>query len=273
MASQVDNEMPVHSSSIGLDRSKIKPQKSILKTEKSFMVREKTNITFEKYPTDTSFDIKITDNSLVRSSSNLKNNFLNKDLNINNFVGKLPAITKEYTTWVLNTNFRPPSRNDDYETSGLSTDWSNFTEEVFSKVESNLKNVLLKREKSSKRRCETIENRRKLENYRAFCGEVLEKYDDEIRLDELMKTNKKYNANKPPRLCCGPNNFKLRLADEMANKKCHCFRFIETRQKYQHNEIVHMFDKDKKRIYKLPSLKKKNRKGNYGFDWSSDDEL
>ncbi len=265
MTSQTDHDVAVHTGSIESDRSKLKPQKSILKTEKSFMTaREKTNITFERYASDP---------DLQKQASIGKKNFLVKDLNVSNIVGKLPAIAKEYTAWVLNTNFKVPSSNDDFETTDLKSDWSNFKEEVFSKVESDLKNVLLKREKSSRRRCNKIENRRKSENYNAFCGEMLEKYDEEIQLDELMKMNKKYIAHKAPRLCCGANNYQMRLADEMANRKCHCHRFIETRQKYQQNEIVHMFDKDKRRIYKLPSLMKKKRKGKIDFDWSSDEDL
>ena len=85
-----------------------------------------------------------------------------------------------------------------------------------------------------------------------------------------MRVNKKYMAHRAP-LCCGQNNYQLRLADEMANKKCHCYRFIESRQKYQQNEIVHMFDKDKRKIYKLPSLKKKKIRNKFGLSDDFDD--
>ena len=160
MTSQTDFHK---SASMEQDRSKLKPQKSILKTEKSFITtREKTNITFERYPSDTDLEKQTTTNSLVaRRTPSGKKNFLIKDLNVSNIVGigKLPAIAKEYTAWVLNTNFKPPSYTDDFETSDLNTDWSNFKEEVFSKVESDL-NRMLKREKSSRRRCDKIENRR-----------------------------------------------------------------------------------------------------------------
>ena len=98
-------------------------------------------------------------------------NFLIKDLHVESYIiGKLPAIAKEYTAWILNTNFKSPSLHDDYETINLNTDWSNFKKDIFPSVEFSLKG-LLKRENSCYRRCNKIEKSRNSENYNATCGE------------------------------------------------------------------------------------------------------
>lgn len=124
-----------------IDRSKLKPQKSILKTERTFIAREKTSLKREK----TSFrqDVEYRadgegrnrEKSWERRAALVKRNSARnkhqvKDLDVASYFDKLPALPKEYTSWVLNKDFQSPGRFDDIDTTKLCQDWEKLTEDV-----------------------------------------------------------------------------------------------------------------------------------------------
>ena len=132
------------------DRSQLKPQKSILKTEKSTLTNEKSysrteksSILFNRNSTsfneDSQQEEKVSFNDFEDSS---KKNFLIKDLDVQTYIiGKLPAIPKEYTSWLLaDKSKKIPFNQFDNETSQLSDDWSKFSEEVSEFYQNSIKN-------------------------------------------------------------------------------------------------------------------------------------
>lgn len=124
-----------------IDRSKLKPQKSILKTEKAFIAREKTSLKREKTSFNQDVEYRADGGRMNREKSSekrsgsvkrnsAKNKHLVKDLDVASYFDKLPALPKEYTSWVLNKDFQSPGRFDDIDTTKLCQDWEKLTEDV-----------------------------------------------------------------------------------------------------------------------------------------------
>jgi hypothetical protein len=78
-----------------------------------------------------------------------------------------------------------------YYANAFNDDWSKESLECFfSPLESFLENQL-KREHSSKKRCEKLVQMRNIEHYRAYIQNRLKEYDEKINLDLLVKNRKK----------------------------------------------------------------------------------
>ena len=56
--------------------------------------------------------------------------------------------------------------------------------------------MIHKREKSCRRRCVVVEKERNSKNHHFECSQLLGKYDEEIKLEEMMKDNNKTNFQK-----------------------------------------------------------------------------
>lgn len=122
----------------------------------------------------------------------------------------------------------------------------------------SLKNVIHRREKSCRRRCAVVEKERNIKNHHFECSEILDKYDEEIKLDEMMKENVKYQNLNMPKPCSGPYNYKLRMVTEKSSKRTKCCRYLHHDNKVGENEIKHMFE-NKRQIFKLPVLKRQKK--------------
>jgi hypothetical protein len=187
-----------------------------------------------------------------------------RNVDIASIIKKQPTVVKEYTMWELSEKAGVkksiPENRGGYQTptEPLSDDWMLFKDDVIDEFESRLKNILMIREKSSRRRCVEIENKRNKFNYDTVTNETLKLYDEQINLSELLKSNFKYMNLKTPKSHSGSNNYMAQLADENSRKKCHCERFIEKERKFHENEIVN-FGCDKKKLLKLPKIKSKNK--------------
>ena len=124
-----------------IDRSKLKPLKSILKSEKT---GEKLSLNKEK----TNFNLNIEyadDNDGYTNESEVKSATLRKQqarrvsakkyptriMDVSSCLDKLPALPREYTAWILNTDFKSPTMHDtNLDTTKLCQDWGKLEEDV-----------------------------------------------------------------------------------------------------------------------------------------------
>ena len=141
----------------------------------------------------------------------------------------------------------------------LNDDWNSVREDLFATIESRLKNILLINEKSSREKFNEIDKVKQEANYKSFINKTLKDYDDQINMVDLLKNNPKYMCSKLNNCSSNSGSYKSQLVDEMQNKKCHCGRWIENTRRFTDNELLN-FGCDKKKIFKLPKIKKKKKR-------------
>ena len=152
--------------------------------------------------------------------------------------------------------------HEEKSTFDFNDDWSKQScNEFFVPVESFLKDVQLRREHSSKRRCKIVENLRNIENNRKYVEERIHEYDEKISLNVLLKNSKSCSLQVNQPMNVGQLNYRALIAQEILRKNSHCNRCTDRDRKYEDNSFLRSISfglnsksKKKNGILSFPSL-------------------